>query len=191
MIFPLNTGPHDQPRRTKMRTAIWLWAILLGPGWGDVANIRADELAAPPDQAALYESWTRKITGTAFIGRFTVVGAEDEQRKLHDERYEILRVEKLPRGDLWLFQARIKYAEHDVTLPVPLEIKWAGSTPVITLDNVTLPGLGTFDARVVLDDDKYAGTWQHDDVGGHLFGRIEKLSATADESDPDTPGNDK
>jgi hypothetical protein len=35
--------------------------------------------------------------------------------------------------------------------------------------------LGTFDARVVIHDQKYAGTWKHGEVGGHLFGTIEKL----------------
>jgi hypothetical protein len=174
-----------------MRTAIFSWAILLCLGGLEAMRSRADEPTAPPDQAALHQLWSRKLTGTAWIGRFTILGADDDQHKLHDERYEILRVEKLPHGDLWLFQARIKYAEHDVTLPVPLAIKWAGSTPVITLDHVTLPGLGTFDARVVIDDDKYAGTWQHDDVGGHLFGRIEKLSPTADQEDPDAPRDDE
>jgi hypothetical protein len=54
-----------------------------------------------------------------------------------------------------------------------VEVKWAGKTPVITLDNITIPGLGTFSSRVVIDQGKYAGTWKHDDVGGHLFGKLE------------------
>jgi hypothetical protein len=43
---------------------------------------------------------------------------------------------------------------------------------VITLDSVTIPGLGTFSSRVVIDGPLYAGTWQHDAVGGHMFGKI-------------------
>lgn len=58
---------------------------------------------------------------------------------------------------------------------MPLEIKWAGDTPVITLTDLAIPGLGTFTARVVIYDNKYAGTWQHGQVGGSLFGRIEKV----------------
>jgi hypothetical protein len=61
------------------------------------------------------------------------------------------------------------------TVPIPLEIKWAGDTPVITLTNLEIPGLGTFTSRVVIYEGRYAGTWQHGSVGGHLFGRIEKL----------------
>jgi hypothetical protein len=57
-----------------------------------------------------------------------------------------------------------------------LDVKWAGTTAVITLDDLTIPGLGTFSSRVVIDDGKYAGTWRHDKVGGHLFGVVEKLT---------------
>ena len=81
---------------------------------------------------------------------------------------------KLPDGDLWLLKARVKYGDKDVTLPIPLEIKWAGDTPVITMTNMEIPGLGTFSTRVVLYEGRYAGTWQHGAVGGHLFGKIEK-----------------
>jgi hypothetical protein len=33
---------------------------------------------------------------------------------------------------------------------------------------------------VVLDDGRYAGTWSHDDKGGHLFGVIEQLPEAGD-----------
>ena len=49
----------------------------------------------------------------------------------------------------------------------------AGDTPVITLTHVVVPGLGTFTSRVMVYGDRYAGTWQHDKVGGHLWGHIE------------------
>jgi hypothetical protein len=83
--------------------------------------------------------------------------------------------------DLWQFSARIKYGDKDVTLPIPIEVKWAGKTPVISLDNVTIPQLGTFSSYVVIDGDKYAGTWTHGEVSGHMFGRIEKLKSDMDE----------
>ncbi len=73
-------------------------------------------------------------------------------------------------------QTRIKYGDHDVTVPIVITILWAGQTPVMTLDKVVVPGLGTFSARVVFHEDKYAGTWSHDDVGGHLFGKVEESS---------------
>jgi hypothetical protein len=42
-----------------------------------------------------------------------------------------------------------------------------------------IPTLGTFTARVFFYGNRYAGTWQHDKVGGHMFGRIEKLQRSS------------
>ena len=124
-------------------------------------------------QQKLFEIFTETLTRTVLIGHYTILG-NDPIRPLHEERYELRRVTKMAAGDYWLFQARIKYGKHDLTVPLPLEVKWAGSTPVITVDNVTIPALGTFNARVIIDGNRYAGTWSHGAVGGHLFGKIEK-----------------
>jgi hypothetical protein len=43
------------------------------------------------------------------------------------------------------------------------------------MKDLNIPGLGTFSAHVVIDGDKYAGTWAHGKVGGHLYGTIEKM----------------
>ena len=133
----------------------------------------SDTAEATSDMPKHFQAFSELLTGATLVGHFTMPGIKTDQ-PLHEERYEIRSVKKSDRGDYWLFMARIKYGDHDVTVPMPLEVKWAGTTPVITLDSVTIPKLGTFDARVVIDGDQYAGTWRHDDVGGHLFGRIEK-----------------
>jgi hypothetical protein len=121
--------------------------------------------------AQLHAKFKKLLTGAKLRGQFTVDGRP--LNNLQEEAYDIEKVEKLPEGDTWVITTRIKYGTHDLTVPVPLEVKWAGTTPVLTLDDLTIPGLGTFGARVVLHKDKYAGTWQHDAVGGHLFGAIE------------------
>jgi hypothetical protein len=141
--------------------------ILLG------APLSAQEPKPETPQDPRFEKFQNMLSGVKLTGHFTITGQPLD--KLREETYEIRSVTKMPTGDLWLFQARIRYGEHDVTLPLPLEVKWAGETPIITLDKVTIPGLGTFDARVVIHDQKYAGTWKHGEVGGHLFGTIEKL----------------
>ena len=133
----------------------------------------ADEPAKPTaEQQALFKKLERDLTGAKLIGSFTVTGKEDKSPR--PEEYTISSALKLPDGDLWLLKARIKYGDKDTTLPIPLEIKWAGDTPVITLTNMEIPSLGTFSTRVVIYEGRYAGTWQHGAIGGHLFGRIEK-----------------
>ena len=89
------------------------------------------------------------------------------------ERYEIESVTKVSE-DQWRFAARIQYGDRDVTLPIVVTMLWAGDTPMVSLSDLTVPMLGTYSARVIFDGDRYAGTWQHSDVGGYMFGAIEK-----------------
>lgn len=128
------------------------------------------DVAVDEDTAARHAAFTEAMTNVKLVGVFTVDGA-DEGRMQRDE-YTISSVTKAPKGDLWIVSARMRYGTVDLTLPVPVEVKWAGKTPVIILDGVTIPGLGTFSSRVVIDGTRYAGTWQHDAVGGHMFGKI-------------------
>lgn len=125
------------------------------------------------------EIFEKMMNGIAMVGTFTIVkpGQNDEEGKepkLHQDRYEIQKVKKMKDGDYWIIQARIKYGDKDRMFPVPVEVKWAGKTPVITVDNLTIPGMGTFDARVLISGKRYAGTWRHDAVVGHMFGMLEK-----------------
>lgn len=134
----------------------------------------ADEPATKPavvvkDRAALEAEFAEKLTKATLVGNFTVVGKENTK----PERYEIDSAEKL-EGDNWLVTARIKYGQNDVKVPIAVKVFWADDTPMISLTNITIPGLGTFTSRVMFYGDRYAGTWQHDAVGGHLWGVIEK-----------------
>ena len=80
-------------------------------------------------------------------------------------------VKKLGGKD-WLITARIQYGDKDITVPLMLPVEWAGDTPVITLTDLTIPGAGTFTARVLLYRGQYAGTWSAKDHGGEMFGKI-------------------
>lgn len=126
-----------------------------------------------PSRDELIKKLEADLTNVKLVGRFTVSGRED--REPRPEEYTITSAMKLPDGDMWLIKSRVKYGDKDMTVPIPLEIKWAGDTPVITLTDLTIPGLGTFTSRVVIYENRYAGTWQHGNVGGNLFGRIEKV----------------
>lgn len=147
------------------------------------AATRAQDPAKPAAEFTreeLIKKLEETLTGSKLIGSYSVQGREDRAPK--PEEYTIVNATKVPEGDVWLIKARIKYGEHDTTIPMPLEIKWAGDTPIITLTNLTIPGLGTFTARVLIYDNRYAGTWQHGKAGGHLFGRIEKIKEETGEA---------
>jgi hypothetical protein len=124
--------------------------------------------AKPLDKAALEKQFTELLSGCTLVGHYT----EGAEKNEHEDHYSITKISKL-KDDLWLFNARIEVEGHDVTLPIPIRVLWAGDTPVITLDELTIPGLGTFSARVLFHGHQYAGVWSHGDEGGQMAGRIE------------------
>ena len=123
-----------------------------------------------------FGEFSKMLSGSKFVGNFTVVG--QDLSKLTSEEYSIKSVKKMPEGDMWLFVARIKYGKRDMSVPIPLEVRWAGDdTPVITVTDFSIFGYGPFSARVVIYNGKYAGTWSHGAVNGHLFGVIKQGEA--------------
>ena len=145
----------------------------------DLDNSQSHPQKTLEDKNRLDESLQTFLTHITFRGHFTTdkKGSENELPK--QDEYTITSATHVS-GDYWLLTSRIQYRDIDVTLPVPVVICWAGTTPVITLEEVTLPGMGTFSSRVLILKNRYAGTWQHDDVGGHLFGTLSKNETFAD-----------
>lgn len=161
-----------------MRIAVFTLALLV-PGL-----VLAQEPAKPvekplPSQEELIKKLEKDLTGVKLVGRFTVTGKEDTTPK--EEEYTITSAMKLSDPDLWMIKARIKYGKTDGVFPIPLLIKWAGDTPIITMTNMEIPGLGTFSTRVIIYEGRYAGTWQHGDVGGHLFGVLKRDEPATEE----------
>ena len=124
------------------------------------------------DQAELDKQFEQTMSGATLVGRFTVEG-RGGGREPGEDRYHINKVTKMA-GDYWMFAARVQYGKKDVTVPMMLQVKWAGDTPVITLTDLSIPGLGTYTARVLIFRDHYAGYWSGGDHGGNLWGRIER-----------------
>ena len=140
-----------------------------------------DDSPSPPqitakDKKLLNQKLQRFLTEITFRGHFTTDKKGSEKEPPKQDEYTITSATHVG-GDYWLLTSRIQYKNIDVTLPVPVIIRWASTTPLIMLEEVTLPGMGTFSARVLIHRNRYAGTWQHDDVGGHLFGSLSKSEA--------------
>jgi hypothetical protein len=117
------------------------------------------------------------LANSAFAGNYSVTQGTEEKAAVM-EKYAISKVSKV-NNTTWLFGAKWQIQGKEFPIAVPFQVLWAGKTPVITLDEVTIPGLGTFSARVLIHEDWYAGTWVHGKVGGHLWGRIERGAPTA------------
>jgi hypothetical protein len=150
-----------------------LMLVMFGAGW-TVAKMGIGSAVAPASLTDLERQFTAQMKDAALVGQFTIAGRED--RPARPDRYDISSVQKVGDGR-WQFNARMRYAGIDVTLPITVPMRWVGDTPMIALTDLTIPTLGTFTARVFFHGDRYAGTWQHGSVGGHMFGRIEKGNA--------------
>ncbi len=154
-------------------------AISFFPPVADAADPNSKEQVKTPSVAqeaerelsSLEKAFAKQLSGVALVGHFTKTGESND--KLSEERYTIDRVSKLPgKEHKWRFVVRIQYGKYDLKLPLDLEVRWAGDTPMVTLTDFTITGMGTFSSRVLFYGDQYAGTWQHGKLGGHLFGKI-------------------
>jgi hypothetical protein len=110
------------------------------------------------------------MAGVVLEGQSTSDGRDG----VSPDKYDIEKVVK-QGGDTWLFHVNLERQGQKMTIPLPIQIKWAGDTPVITVTNMSMPGMQTsYTARVLIYKGHYAGTWSGGDHGGKVFGRIVK-----------------
>jgi hypothetical protein len=120
------------------------------------------------DAAERHRAFEAMMTRVSLVGSSTSFGKEGVTGR---EEYAIEKVTHVA-GDRFLLEAKLELGSRKLTVPIPVTILWAGDTPVITLTDLSIPGLGTYSARVLLFRDHYAGTWIGGDGGGHVFGDI-------------------
>jgi hypothetical protein len=121
-------------------------------------------------QDELEAKFKKTLTKATLTGRWCSIkdgklGSEKE------DKYTILSVNKVG-ADVWLINSRIQYGGKDITAPIPVNVKWAGDTAVIIVDDVGVPGSGTYSARLLIYRDTYAGSWSGGDHGGLMSGVI-------------------
>ena len=174
-------------RRQAMILSLVGIALVSGRGLADDAATPATQ--EQPSAVEMNEQETafqELLKDAVLVGTFSVDGRNGTPKP---ERYTIGGVTKVA-GDRWIVQARITYGDTDIPVPVPVQVNWAGDTPMISVTNLSIPLLGSeFTSRVLFYGDRYAGTWQHGKVGGHMRGRIEKAAPAESESSTDEPSD--
>jgi hypothetical protein len=153
---------------------IVLVLVLFGGGWL-VGRLGLGAAISHADLPELERQFAERMRNVSLVGSFT--GSGREGRTPRPDRYDIFSVEKVG-ADRWRFNARMDCCGvSGATLPIVVPMRWYGDTPMITMTDTSLPGIGTFTVRVFFYGDRYAGTWQHGAVGGHMSGHIEKQTA--------------
>lgn len=161
-------------RALGLVVAVVLALALFGGGWL-VGRLGIGSVVSPSSMSEAEHRFAESMRGVTMVGTFTVAGRED--RTPSPDRYQIESVEKVG-DDLWRFNAKMDCCgmAGSGSVPIAVPMRWVGDTPMIMMTDTSLPGIGTFTVRVFFYGDRYAGTWQHGDVGGHMSGRIEKSS---------------
>lgn len=180
-LFSCETLPMEFTITSRLFIAA---AFLLGCGISTDAQdapMKAPTTAEPTAKETKERSREQKLadylSGAKFVGQFTIDGQDVAPKT---EEYTLGSCEVLDQPNMYRLKARIKYGDVDNELPLDIKILWSGNTPVITLDGFWIPAMGTFGARVMIHSNRYAGTWQHDEVGGHMFGKIIQAEASND-----------
>lgn len=143
-------------------------------------EIHAMEAGLSAKQKEREAKFKKMMTEVVMLGSWQMTNAEGLEGKAplsppRSDRYVIKGVSK-GLMDNWVITARVQFADRDVELPFNIRVVWAEETPIITMDKTALPMLGTYSARVMIDNGFYAGTWFGAGYGGVMQGQIVKAA---------------
>jgi hypothetical protein len=129
--------------------------------------LRAQSAATADEQE---KQFTSLLTNVTLTGRWCLVrdGSLTPER---DETYTIVGVQKVS-GDQWIVNAELKYQGQKIVAPIPVRMQWAGGAALMIVDGLTIPGGGTYSARVLFHGQTYSGTWSGGDQTGMLHGLV-------------------
>lgn len=164
--------PHTLSR---LRSITILAALSLGVVFSAPSRAQEAKPATTTETGAtvspeLEAKFIATLTDATFKGRWSPI-KDGQLGPEKEESYQIMSVSKIG-GDKWTINAKLTYAGRSLVLPIPAQVKWAGDTPVLILDQLNL-GVGpTYSARVLIYDKTYAGTWSGGGLAGLLNGLI-------------------
>ena len=156
--------------RSLVKVSVSIAALVgvFSAGWF-VATLGVGSEVVFEDLNELEQQFVERMQGVVLVGHFTVEGQENPSG--NPERYEIESVTKVGENS-WRFNTHLTYGNIDATLPIVMPIVWAGDTPMVSITDFSIPTLGTFTSRVIFYSDRYAGSWQHGEYGGVMYGTI-------------------
>ena len=161
-------------------TALFLFTTLAVHAQDTKKPSGAEPSSKPAAESAKTDSPTAEqeakfkaaLTNAVMDGRYCNVSA-GKLGPDKEDKYTIEGVEKNADGQ-WTIKAKVEYGAVNFTAPVPVQVKWAGDTPVIIVDNIGFIGTPKYSARVMIYGDTYSGTWSAGDHGGLMHGVLRK-----------------
>ncbi len=117
------------------------------------------------------ERFKALMTKATLSGRWAPLKDGELGEEKSGDKYTIVGVTKGESGK-WTVNAKMKYKDQEFVLPVPVEMKFAGDTAILIVDKLSIPGGGTYSARVMFFEKTYSGAWSGARGGGMLYGTI-------------------
>ena len=151
-----------------------------------VAQEKKSEAAATekatPTAADLEAKFKTLLTNAALSGRWSPVENGQLGQEKKEDKYEIVSATKV-KDDQWLISARMKYGKNEMVVPIPVQVKWSGETPVIIVNNLSMGGGRSYSARVLFYDGTYSGSWNSSaGYGGVLYGTVDHAAPAKTDS---------
>lgn len=132
-------------------------------------------LARAQGSADVEEKFVAMLKNATLKGSWAPVSGGKLGGEKGNDSYRIARAEKGKDGK-WAVVSVFKLGDREIEFPIPCEVKFAGDTAVLILDNVkTGQGNANWSARVMFFDDVYAGRWwetSNKEHGGTIAGTI-------------------
>lgn len=129
--------------------------------------------SAPPLPSDPEERFKFLFTNASLSGRWAALrdGQLGEERS--GDKYSIVSVTK-GNGSNWIVSAKMKYRDQEFVMPIPVQMKFTGDAAIMEVNNLAIPGGGTYTARLMIYEWTYSGTWKGQRGGGMLYGTITK-----------------
>lgn len=126
--------------------------------------------AGEASAAGQEKQFAELLTNVSLVGRWCLV-RDGQLTPEREETYSVVGVQKAD-GDKWIVNAKLTYQGQSIVVPIPVRVQWVGGAAVMIVDNLAIPGGGTYSARVLFHGETYTGTWSGGDRVGMLHGVI-------------------
>ena len=117
------------------------------------------------------ERFKALFTKATLSGRWAPLKNDELGDERSGDKYKIVSVDKGTVGN-WTVNATMKYGDREFTIPVRVQMRFSGDTALLIVDNFSVPGGGTYSARLMIYERTYSGTWKGQRGGGMLYGTI-------------------
>ncbi len=119
-----------------------------------------------------HTSLKRLLSGATLSGFLSAEGSPEPRPVTLD----IKRLDKSRGPHDWQLHVAIQAVENTVECDLAVDVQWAGSTPVISLHEASIPGVGTVNAKILINNCLFAGTWVHEGIRGEVWGEVWPLA---------------